>query len=99
MSNGWLQWLNRSYTFNCSGTATHLKCTHNTEAYDFYYYCDNTYCYTDVYDVNGWRNEAITNPGDTWNWKWDGWKNGYLQITCLVGWPNTCTQNTYGTCD
>lgn len=100
-ANGWLQWLNRSYTFTCSGTASHLSCSHNTELYTFDYMCDSAHCYVEAYEgTTHWRDEAIMSTGAVWNWTWDAGANqGRLQDLWVVCWPNNCSGAHYGTCD
>lgn len=101
VSNGWLQWLNRSYTFTCTGTSTHLACSHSTELYSFDYLCDASHCYVEAYEgTTHWRDEAVMNTGDVWGWTWDAWKNGYLQISCTQQNPGSnITTCNYNTCD
>lgn len=102
VSAGWLQWLNRSYTFSCSGTATQLTCAHSSETYTFTYACSGNSCHVEAYDANGWRDEAVFGTGDVWGWTWDGGVNsGYTQMIChanMNNLQNPCTY-TYGTCD
>lgn len=97
--NGWFQWLNAG-TASCSGSSTHMTCTKSGVSYTFDYLCPGSTCYVEAYQAGVWRNEASMNTGDVWGWAWDGWKNGYVQISCAAvnpGSPNvTCT---YSTCD
>ena len=96
-ANGWFQWLNAGNA-SCSGTSTHLTCTKSGVTYTFDYYCDSSHCYVDAWQGSTWRNEAMMGLGDVWGWTWDGWKNGYLQMSCRVVDPAT-TVCTYTTCD
>lgn len=96
-TNGWFQWLN-SGSASCSGSSTHLTCTKSGVTYTFDYYCDSSHCYVDAWQGATWRNEAMMNTGDVWGWTWDGWKQGYLQMSCQVVSPAT-TVCTYSTCD
>lgn len=95
--NGWFQWLNAG-TASCSGTSTHMTCSKSGVSYTFDYLCPGSTCYVEAYAAGVWRNEATMNTGDVWGWTWDGWKNGYLQMTCVAVDPVT-TRCTYSTCD
>lgn len=98
---GWLQWLNRSYQFTCSGNSSQLTCSHGSESYTFVYSCNGSTCHVDTYDSAGWRNEAVLSSGQAWNWTWDGTVNGYTTQKCVVDTNhlgNPCIM-TYGTCD
>jgi hypothetical protein len=101
VANGWLQWLNRGYTFSCTGSSTHLACSHGAELYSFDYICDSAHCYVEAYEgTTHWRNEAVMSTGNVWTWVWDaGAKNGRVVDLWGVCWPSACSGNHYGTCD
>lgn len=100
----WLQWVNPSYQFTCTGNASVVVCKHALEAYTFTNGCNGNACTVTANDRYGWRNQATYTKdasGSAWAFVWDsGAASGWVTYTCQVNpqnLANPCVWS-YGTC-